>query len=151
MYLRIRKYTRQFFLTIPHFDWGSGGNIPHICLHLYHLPRAVGLSVTNIFRFPLWGIVKKNIGACICIYTRVYANTWQGGPIGPPPALNRVKVDSQFQPPRKMLRTPWNWSQILLNLFRQQMSPFRCLEGGEGSHKGDIVIFFNSFLYGGIP
>ena len=36
--------------------------------------------------------LSKKIGACICIYTRVYANTWQGGLIEPPPTLNRVKV-----------------------------------------------------------
>ena len=34
--------------------------------------------------------LSKKIGACICIYTRVYANTWQGGLIQPPPTLNRV-------------------------------------------------------------
>ena len=36
--------------------------------------------------------LSKKIGACICIYTRVYANTRQGGHIVPPPALNRVKT-----------------------------------------------------------
>ena len=36
--------------------------------------------------------LSKKIGACICTYTRVYANTWQGGLIEPPPTLNRVNI-----------------------------------------------------------
>ena len=30
--------------------------------------------------------LSKKIGACICIYTRIYANMWQGGLIRPPPS-----------------------------------------------------------------
>ena len=36
--------------------------------------------------------LSKKIGACICIYTRVYANTWQGGLIEPPTTLKRVNA-----------------------------------------------------------
>ena len=65
-------------------------------------PYESGVKLTN-FKFSwqngafLWGQkctpnflnqneeLSKKIGACMCIYTHVYANTWQGGPIGPPP------------------------------------------------------------------
>ena len=71
-------------------------------------PYESGVKMTN-FQFSwlngefLWGQkcsphflnqneeLSKKIGACICIYTRVYANTWQVGLIEPYPALNRVK------------------------------------------------------------
>ena len=65
--------------------------------------------------------LSKKIGACICIYTRVYANTWQGGPIRPPPALNRVKTIRSshfllFWLPTIWLRVPFwldtNWWTI---------------------------------------
>ena len=70
-------------------------------------PYESGVKMTN-FQFSwlngefLWGQkcsphflnqneeLSKKIGSCICIYTRVYANTWQGGHIVPPPASNRV-------------------------------------------------------------
>ena len=40
--------------------------------------------------------LSKKIGACICIYTRVYANTWQGGLIEPPPPWIGLKSFSEL-------------------------------------------------------
>ena len=74
-FVRVPPYENGVKLTNFIFSWENGAILlSGKCCPLFHTQNEE---------------LSKKIGACICIYNRVYANTWQGGQICPP-TLDRV-------------------------------------------------------------